>query len=464
MTDRDRARMPPDDPAFPAIGSTASSLSGLAGPPSDGGPRAGRAGARCGEIADGRARTRAPGRRPARPGVRSSRTSVPPGASIPTSSPCSFEPRRRRAKSRSNGASAAAARASRRGARARSGRRAKSSAAAAARASSSSTVKNGTPGASAGDDPRRADAAARADLGHPRAAALRREDVEQPARLRAARAVEAQPRGQRERALDERRDHVPRLSRVPEPLPLPPHFDAGRIGEVWRVDYAARFEDAARWRVEHGLSRRRARSLPHRARRRRRPEHVLHAGLRALRRRPLRHGRARRLAPPLRVRLPQPRLDHAGLPDARHASARSRSSTRSCSSTRTGEHPEPVHARDGRRRRDGSLADRSGRRRGPRARPRVRGGAPALLHRAARARAASTTSPSGRSTRMRGGIGYALVSAVEEALFFHAIARRVAGRLPAEGRQPAHRALLDARARGRGRPGRRAARPRATSR
>jgi nicotinamidase-related amidase len=41
---------------------------------------------------------------------------------------------------------------------------------------------------------------------------------------------------------------------VPEPLPLPPHFDAGRVGEVWRVDYAARFEDAERWRSQQGLT------------------------------------------------------------------------------------------------------------------------------------------------------------------------------------------------------------------
>jgi nicotinamidase-related amidase len=36
-------------------------------------------------------------------------------------------------------------------------------------------------------------------------------------------------------------------------LPLPPHWDPGRVGEVWRVDYAARFEDAERWRAEHEL-------------------------------------------------------------------------------------------------------------------------------------------------------------------------------------------------------------------
>jgi nicotinamidase-related amidase len=40
---------------------------------------------------------------------------------------------------------------------------------------------------------------------------------------------------------------------VPEPLPLPPHWDPARVGEVWRVDYAARFDDARRWRDQHGL-------------------------------------------------------------------------------------------------------------------------------------------------------------------------------------------------------------------
>jgi nicotinamidase-related amidase len=36
-------------------------------------------------------------------------------------------------------------------------------------------------------------------------------------------------------------------------LPLPPHWDPGRLGEVWRVDYAARFEDAERWREQQGI-------------------------------------------------------------------------------------------------------------------------------------------------------------------------------------------------------------------
>jgi nicotinamidase-related amidase len=36
-------------------------------------------------------------------------------------------------------------------------------------------------------------------------------------------------------------------------LPLPPHWNADRVGEVWRVDYAARFDDAERWRAEHSV-------------------------------------------------------------------------------------------------------------------------------------------------------------------------------------------------------------------
>lgn len=36
-------------------------------------------------------------------------------------------------------------------------------------------------------------------------------------------------------------------------LPPPPHWDPERVGEVWRVDYAQRFDDAVRWRDEHAL-------------------------------------------------------------------------------------------------------------------------------------------------------------------------------------------------------------------
>jgi nicotinamidase-related amidase len=37
-------------------------------------------------------------------------------------------------------------------------------------------------------------------------------------------------------------------------LPVPAHFDPDRVGEVWRVDYEQRARDAAAWAAEHGLS------------------------------------------------------------------------------------------------------------------------------------------------------------------------------------------------------------------
>jgi nicotinamidase-related amidase len=37
------------------------------------------------------------------------------------------------------------------------------------------------------------------------------------------------------------------------PLPLPAHFDADAVGRVWRVPYEARARDAAAWAREHGL-------------------------------------------------------------------------------------------------------------------------------------------------------------------------------------------------------------------
>jgi nicotinamidase-related amidase len=36
-------------------------------------------------------------------------------------------------------------------------------------------------------------------------------------------------------------------------LPLPPHFEPERVGEVWRVPYQERAADAARWAKEHGV-------------------------------------------------------------------------------------------------------------------------------------------------------------------------------------------------------------------
>jgi nicotinamidase-related amidase len=36
-------------------------------------------------------------------------------------------------------------------------------------------------------------------------------------------------------------------------LPVPPHVSSERIAEVWRVDYEARFREAAAWALQHGL-------------------------------------------------------------------------------------------------------------------------------------------------------------------------------------------------------------------
>lgn len=36
-------------------------------------------------------------------------------------------------------------------------------------------------------------------------------------------------------------------------LPLPPHVDLARAGEVWRVEYESRFADALAWQERHGL-------------------------------------------------------------------------------------------------------------------------------------------------------------------------------------------------------------------
>ena len=38
-----------------------------------------------------------------------------------------------------------------------------------------------------------------------------------------------------------------------EPLPLPPHVDLSRVGEVWKVDYARRFDEARAWARRHAI-------------------------------------------------------------------------------------------------------------------------------------------------------------------------------------------------------------------
>lgn len=36
-------------------------------------------------------------------------------------------------------------------------------------------------------------------------------------------------------------------------LPIPPHFDRSKVGEVWRVEYEERAKDAERWAAEHDI-------------------------------------------------------------------------------------------------------------------------------------------------------------------------------------------------------------------
>jgi nicotinamidase-related amidase len=40
---------------------------------------------------------------------------------------------------------------------------------------------------------------------------------------------------------------------VPDELPVPAHFDPGRVADVWRVDYERRAADAAAWATRHGI-------------------------------------------------------------------------------------------------------------------------------------------------------------------------------------------------------------------
>lgn len=40
---------------------------------------------------------------------------------------------------------------------------------------------------------------------------------------------------------------------VPKELPLPPHYDPARVGEIWRVPYEERARDAAAWAGRHGI-------------------------------------------------------------------------------------------------------------------------------------------------------------------------------------------------------------------
>ena len=248
---------------------------------------------------------------------------------------------------------------------------------------------------------------------------------------------------------------------MPE-LPVPPHFDRHRVGEVWRVPY----EEPGGRREALGrrarLSRRPRGRLPHLPRPRRRPEHVLHPGLRAVRRRAIRNRRRRRQPPPVRVPLPQPRRDHADRPDDGHA-PRDADLPPDLAGRRGGRAPAPVHA--GHRRRRGAAAAGASTRPSAetaRHRRRVRAARSSSTTRARSRRAASTRSRSGRTTRCSAASATpSSPPSRRRCSSTRSRALRAAG-LPGQGREPADRALFDPRARGDERPRRRADRRRAT--
>ena len=168
-------------------------------------------------------------------------------------------------------------------------------------------------------------------------------------------------------------------------LPVPAHFDPDRVGEVWRVDYEQRARDAAAWAAEHDIAPAAERLAPRLPARGGRPEHVLHPRLRAVRGRPLRHRRRGRQPPAVRVRLPEPRHDHAGLPEPRHP-PRDAGVPRHLAGGRAREPSRAVHAGVARGRRVRALAGERRGGRGARARPRLRRPPPGPLHAGARRR------------------------------------------------------------------------------
>ena len=266
----------------------------------------------------GRARTRAPGRVPrsqasgrraprSRPARAARRRARRPRAGAAASS-------RRRRQGRT-APPAAAARASRPRGRGRSRRPRRALGAAAARSGSFSAVKNGVCGGSA-------ETIQAAPTQVPVPISATRSRPREAARTWSKRPTS----GRHDRSKPRLSVNASALSTsggatfldyccAPAPSALEPR--PRRRGLARRLRRAVRRRGTLAHRaVGHAGG---GRSLPGRARRRRHAEHVLHAGLRALRRRPLRDGSARRLAPALRVRLPQPRLAHADRAHARHA-------------------------------------------------------------------------------------------------------------------------------------------------
>ena len=179
---------------------------------------------------------------------KSSSTTVPPGTTSPGSAGSAFHGPES-TKRRSNGASGTSTSRQSPWSTDACSSSAKSSAAAAARTGSSSALKNGTSGGS----PERSQAA-------PTPVPV----PTSPTRSRprwAARSWSRRPTsGSHERVNPSRAASSPARrtsggvrSRLPAVLPIPPHFDPERVGEVWRVPYEERAREAEDWTREHTL-------------------------------------------------------------------------------------------------------------------------------------------------------------------------------------------------------------------
>jgi nicotinamidase-related amidase len=219
------------------------------------------------------------------------------------------------------------------------------------------------------------------------------------------------------------------------PLPIPPHFDSRKVGEIWRVDYASRAPEARAWATEHGIG-------PASSDARRVclilvdcqntfciPDHELFVG-----------GRSGRGAVEDNVRLCEFIYRHLDVLTEIAATMDTHTAIQVFHPifwvNEAGEHPEggrtvitPEDIEQGAWKVNPAVAEA------------VAGGDYDWLSRYALHYA--RTLAEGRYPlmvwpyhAMRGSIGHALVSAVEEAAFFHSIARRAATRFEAKGDNP----------------------------
>jgi nicotinamidase-related amidase len=217
-------------------------------------------------------------------------------------------------------------------------------------------------------------------------------------------------------------------------LPLPPHVDLGRVDQVWKVDYEARFREAQAWAAEHGIGpasrdeRRVCLLLVDLQNTFCTPGFELFVG-----------GRSGRGAVEDSVRLVRFLYEHLAAITEVVVTLDTHQAFQLFHAPllvdEAGRHPDPytlVSAADvstGRWRIDPEAAETLGVEPG-RADAHLRAYVEAL---AAGGKYELTIWP---FHAMLGGIGHALVSAVEEALFFHAIARRAQTRFELKGLEP----------------------------